>query len=88
MKPLTPADLASGALTPVASPPRELNPLPDVDARANLLHLELFHHFIQVTFRTLAFSDMWTEVVQLSFHVSPGASSAPHTPMATDSSCT
>lgn len=70
MKPYTPADLTPGTLTPDASPARELNPLPDVDARANLLHMELFHHFLQVTFRTLSFSDLWTEVIQLSFHVS------------------
>lgn len=63
---------ASKPLTPAASPPppRELDPLADADARVNLLHMELFHHFTQVTIHTLAFGNTWSELVKLAFHVS------------------
>ncbi|MBE3047371.1 hypothetical protein IMZ48_33615 [Candidatus Bathyarchaeota archaeon] len=64
---------ANKPLTPTASPPppRELDPLANIDARVNLLHMELFHHFSQVTIHTLAFENTWSELVKLAFHVSP-----------------
>lgn len=61
---------ASKPLTPAASPPHELGPLADAEARVNLMHMELFHHFTQVTIDTLVFENTWSELVQLAFHVS------------------
>lgn len=61
-------------LTPAASPKShpELSPLHDAEATVNLLHMELFHHFTQVTIHTFTSGDTWSELVQLAFRVSPG----------------
>jgi hypothetical protein len=77
------------ALPPVGSvspPPRvrELNPLRNADASVNLVHMELFYHFTQVTIQTLAFTRIWTELIALSFHVR-APSDYPSLPMNTPS---
>ena len=71
---------ANKLLTPAASPPshRELSPFHEAEATVNLLHMELFHHFTQVTIHTLAFGSSWSELIHLAFHVS--FSLNPYTP--------
>jgi hypothetical protein len=45
-----------------------LSPLPQ-DSKVNLLHIELFHHFVQNTIATLAFEPIWSSMIQVSFQV-------------------
>jgi hypothetical protein len=50
---------------------RELSPspLPESDGPVNLLHMELLHHFEQLTIPSLAFNGIWPSMIQLAFHV-------------------
>lgn len=59
-------------LTPAPSPTShpELSLLHEAEATVNLLHMELFHHFIHATAPTLAFGYTWSEIIQLAFRVS------------------
>jgi hypothetical protein len=39
---------------------------PSLDGRVNLLHMELFHHFENVTAPTLAFTEIWGAMIRLA----------------------
>lgn len=41
----------------------------DADPQLNLLHHELFNHFEKETVSTLSFPEIWSKLLQQSFHV-------------------
>jgi hypothetical protein len=51
--------------------PYEMSPMDPLspNARINLLHLRLFHHFQNVTVPTLSMQQLWPGVMQLALHV-------------------